>query len=127
MTRLDVIHRALRRLGIISKDESADASDAEDVGEVLDALFDELQNVHEMVFTWDLTTVPLAAFIPLANLLAVEIAVDYDIAPRETKLEAMARMRAYAFPSDFVDNRDLDEDGVISDEEAQSAREAAYY
>lgn len=125
-TRLDVVQQAHRRLGVLSADEEATADQIAFGGEVLDALFAELNSVHSLGFTWDLTAVPDAAFLPLAGCLAVEIAPHYEIAA-EPRSRAIMRLRAYALPDDRTDERDLDESGTVSETEADVFERALYY
>lgn len=124
--RLDVINMALRRIKVLSADEPADADQVRFCGDVLDAMFAEANDVHEMAFTWGLDAVPSAAFLPLSYLLAVEVAPHYNQAA-EPRSRAMGRLRAYAFRNDIEDRRDTDDDGVISEAEADAGKRAAYY
>lgn len=125
-TRLDVVQQAHRRLGVLSADEEASADQIAFAGEVLDALFAEVNAVQGLGFTWDLASVPDAAFLALSGLLATEIAPHYEIAS-EPRSRAMARLRAYALTDDRADWRDLDEDGTVSDAEAAAAERSLYY
>ena len=125
-TRLDVINSALRRIAIISVREEAEADMVLYAGGVLDSLFDELKTVHKMAFTWDLSATPDAVALPLAYLLATEIAPHYE-RPSEPRSRAMARLNAYAFPDDRTDSRDLDEDGTVTVEEAADGKRAEFF
>jgi hypothetical protein len=124
-TRLDVITLALRRLGVVAKDETPDADDEATVGAVLDSLFAEVQAAY--VTTWTSATVPDAAFRPMANYLAVEIAQDYGYPPPERRKTAWARLMAQVRPNTIPDPRDLDDDDTISDEEVDAGDRARYY
>lgn len=124
-TRLDVITAALRRLGVVAKDESPDADDEATVGAVLDSLFAEVQAAYAT--TWTLATVPDAAFRPMVNYLAVEIAQDYGYPPPERRKTAWVRLMAQVRPNTIPDPRDLDDDGTISDEEVDAGERARYF
>lgn len=96
-TRLDVINRAMRRLGVKAEDENLTADQITSVGEVFDALIAELNNEVPLNFTS--ASVPDRVFIPLANLLAVEVAPDYGI-PASSRGAAFARVLAVLRPDD---------------------------
>lgn len=125
-TRLDVIQTALRRIQVLSADEPADADMVAYAGDLLDGLFAEAKEVQGMPFTWALDSTPAAARLPLGYLLAVEVAPHYG-RPAERRSTAMARLRAYAFPDDREDPRDTDEDGTVSDAEAEAYKKTAYF
>lgn len=125
-TRADVIAQALRRLGIISANETADADAENFAGDTLDALFEELQGAQGITITWTLNTTPDNAFLALSNLLAVEIAPHYEIAA-EPRSRALGRFRATQISDDRADRRDLDENGTISTAEIEADARAVYY
>lgn len=125
-TQLDVVAMAHRRLGILATDEVPTADMDDYASDTLEALFEELQVSHGMSFTWTLATVPEAAFLPLSYLLATEIAPHYEV-PSESRAKAMGRLRAYQFPDDREDSRDLDDDGTVTDAEAAAGKRAEYY
>ena len=99
--RLDVINRAMRRIGVKAEDEALTADQIASVGEVYDALIVELGT--EVVLSFSGTTVPGKVFIPLANLLAVEIAPDYGVPPMTTRGAAYGRVLAVLRPDDRSD------------------------
>ena len=125
-TTLDVIAMAHRRLGVLSADDVPSADMDAFATDTLTALFDELATVHRVDVAWDLDTVPQAAFLPLSYLLAAEIAQHYE-RPAEPRLRALNRFLAYAFPDDRPDSRDLDEDGTVTDDEAEAGKRAVYF
>ena len=96
--RLDVINRAMRRIGVKAEDEALTADQIASVGEVYDALIVELGT--EVVLSFSGATVPNKVFIPLANLLAVEIAPDYGVPPMTTRGSAYGRVLAVLRPDD---------------------------
>lgn len=99
-TRLDVINRAMRRLGVKAEDEALTADQILNVGEVLDALVEEL--AEDAGITWTSNTVPDEVFVPLANLLAAHVGPDYGIqtgAIGGLKLRVLAAVR----PDDRTD------------------------
>lgn len=103
-TRLDVINRAFRQIGVKSEDEALTADQIANGGEVLDALFAEVSkralDTHGQGLGFNLSAVPDEAFLPLANLLAVDLAGDYSVAPKMTRGTAMLQFFSVEFPDD---------------------------
>ena len=100
-TRLDVVTRALRRLGVAAHDEAPTADQIESVGSVYDALLAEItETAGESIAN---NSVPEMVFIPLANLLAVEIAPDYGTPLPQSRGSAMLRLLAVMRPDDRTD------------------------
>lgn len=97
-TRLDVINRAMRRIGVKAEDENLTADQITSVGEVFDALIEELNTEVSLTFTSE--SVPDEVFIPLANLLAIEVAPDYGVSPMTTRGTAFGRVLAVLRPDD---------------------------
>lgn len=128
-TRADIIRLAMRRLGVLSADEALTADHESYVGDILDGMFATLKNVQGFTFTWALDATPDEAYLPMGYLLATEPAVyeHFAVTPREPQSRALIRLRAYAFPNDIDDRRDVDDDGVISEAEEAEGKRAAYY
>lgn len=108
-TRKDVIEHAMRRIGVLASDEPAQAEDYRDASSILDALTDELQAIHGIEIDPD--EVSGAARMPLARLLSVELAMSYDVAPRDIREAMIGRLRAIYYP----DDRKAPESSVPSD------------
>lgn len=126
-TRLDVIRHALRRIGVISADETATGDHEEYVGDTLDALFAELQgNSGGMTITWTLDTTPSANLLPLAYLLATEIGPHFG-EPTESRAKAMGRFRASQIADDRDVRADIDDDGTVSAAETNADLRSQYY
>ena len=125
-TRAEVITSALRRIGVVAEDEAASTAMETNAGEVLDTLFAEIEVSKDV--TWDLTTVPDEAFIALSNLLAADVAPLYPPAqapyPRGV---AWMRLMGIIRPDDREDYRDTDDDGTVSDAEADAGERARFY
>lgn len=100
-TRLDVINRAMRRIGVKAEDETLTADQIASVGEAYDALIAELGTELTLSFTG--ASVPEKVFLPLANLLAVEIGPDYGVPPLTTRGTAYGRVLAALRPDDRAD------------------------
>jgi hypothetical protein len=126
-TRLDVIHQALRHLGVLASDTDASADDAAYTGGALDTLFAEIQNTQGITVTWALDATPDTAFLPLSRLLAVEVADHFEVPPKESFARAMGRLRAALIPDDRDDRRDLDDDGTITEAEIAADKRAQFY
>lgn len=126
-TLSEVVAQAHRRLAVLSVDEDPSADMVTYGEEMAQSLLDELIAApHSMPFTWTLAEVPDAVYRPFAWLLAVDIAPNYQVAS-ESRARAMGRVRAYAFPDDRDDRRDIDEDGIITDAEELAGKQAAFY
>jgi len=125
-TSSDVIAVALRRLKVLAADENTVASDEAYCDGILTALFDELPVSEGIVFPWDLATIPQGALIPLGNLLATEVAQTYNMAS-EPRHRAMGRLRGYMIANDIPLRGDLDDDGVVDENEQWISDGAKYY
>lgn len=125
-TSHDVITLAHRQIGVVADDEPMTADQEAYATPLLEALFEEFQMVQGVTFTWGLTAVPRAALIPLATLVAAEIAGHYS-RPAPLISRATGRLRAAYLPDDRPDVRDLDDDGTVSANEADIAKRARYY
>lgn len=96
-TRLDVIARAHRVLGVLAVDEAPTADMVDYAGDTLDTLLEEL-TYSQNVFI-DADDVDDAAFVPLADLLASEISLHYGVnGPLRSR--AITRLRAYMIQDD---------------------------
>lgn len=126
-TRIEVVEAALRRLGVLASDEAITADEIEYSGQTLDALFAELQTSQGLTITWTIETVPDAAFLGLANLLAAEVAPHYARPSPTTRARGWMRLREALLADNRADRRDLDEDGIVTAEEASADARAAYY
>lgn len=104
-TRDEVALRALRLIGVVASDEPATADQSQGALDVLESIWAEVRD--EAQATWDIaTSVPSLAFVPLANLLAAELAGEYaTVAPMtraRAKLRLLAVIRRYE-PADCCD------------------------
>lgn len=126
-TLSEVVAEAHRRINVLSVDEDPSTDMTSYGGAAAASLLTELNAApHSMGFTWDVETVPEAVFRPFAWLLATDLAVHYQV-PSEARSRAMGRVRAYAFPDDREDRRDIDEDGIITEAEADAGLRAGFY
>ena len=126
-TAYEVVALAHRRLGVLSADEALQADQYEFGVSVLEGVIAELEAVQGLALTWDETNVPDGLFLPVAYLVAADLAAHYEIAPRDTRGRLILQIRAYELPDDREDRRDTDEDGAVSDEEVAADGRAAFY
>lgn len=103
MTRNDIITAAMRRLGIVAADETITADQSAYGGDVLEGLIAEIGDEAGAALTWDLDTAPAKSGRLLANLLAVEIAPQYSVAPPEPRGIAWLRLMGSIRPDDRQD------------------------
>lgn len=126
-TLTEVVAEAHRRINVLSVDEEPSADMTTYGSAAAESLLEELKAApHSMPFTWTTSAVPEAVFRPFSWLLATDLAVHYE-RPAESRARAMGRVRAYAFPDDREDRRDTDEDGTISEAEADADLRAQFY
>ena len=113
MTREETALRALRMLGVVAADEQATADQEQSALTVLDGIWHEV--LTEARATWDIATgVPQDAFVPLAQLLAAELAPEYAVAPPMSRPRAKLRLLAVIRPDDRVRHHQHPHDyGVI--------------
>jgi hypothetical protein len=103
-TRRDVIELAYRCLGIKAEDQPLSADEVAFGGSVLDGLWEEVRR-HAPDMLWPLADVPNQYFLPLAYVLAAELAPSFGVASRPRGLE-FARLMAAIRP----DNRPAEPD-----------------
>lgn len=124
-TSVEVATLALRRLGVVGMGEPPQAEELRHAREVLAGLVAEIAAAQGMTVVADLEAVPDARFLPLAYLLACDLAPHYEIAPRDARSVLIGRLRAQLLPDDREDARDLDDDGTVS--AAEEAVGAAFF
>lgn len=118
---------AHRRLGVLSSDEPLTADQFAFGGDVLDGLIAEIEATQDMALTWDGDSVPDTLYLPVAYLLAADLAAHYDVAPRDGRSRLIAQIRAVELPDDREIRADLDDDLTVTDSEAYVDGEAQYY
>ena len=100
-TRLEVITRALRRIRIVAMDEAATTDQENVAGDALDALVLELDRSHDL-HIGNSTQFEDDIFLPLAYLLAAEIAPDFSVQSPEPRSRALMRLRSVLDPNDYI-------------------------
>lgn len=91
-TNHDVITRALRRIGVTAKDETPGADDFTQCADILSGVYAEIASMG--VVLWPDNDIPATVYLPLATLLATEVAQDYAVAPPMSRAGAMQRLLA---------------------------------
>jgi hypothetical protein len=123
-SRLDIIALAHRRLGVLTATEIPTPDQNAYGGDVLDALCADLLAQGIPILA---DAVPDSIALPVAHLLAVELAPHYEVAPRDARPRLMARIRANAFPDDRPDPVPLVDDyGFLGDDEWDVAARARW-
>lgn len=89
-TKTEIATKALQQLGVISGTETPETHDLTYCEDQLDLLVAEVQQSHE-VWLGSLDAVPNEVAIPLARLLAVEVAEFYTL-PAEPRSRAVIRL-----------------------------------
>lgn len=100
MTELDVITHALRLLGVVAADEPPSADQAAFCRSTLNAIVVEFQEFHPL--PWALNGIPERSFLPLALLLAADVAPSYLVAAPISRGMAKLRLSATVNPDDRV-------------------------
>lgn len=108
-TRADVINRAFRMIGVKAEDEALTADQFANGGEVLDALFAEIDTratqIHGTALDFTLATVPDDAFLPLSGALAASVAAEYQVQAPASREASILRLLSVLYP----DNRETAE------------------
>lgn len=130
-TANDICEKALRDLGVLAEGEEMSAAAYQDALAHLNSLFEELTgatNGEAFPFTWALSATPEWAFIPLSQMLSVELAPSYGRpVPRNQWFWGMQRLRRHAFPDDRGARADLDEDGTVTTDEQYWSDRGAFF
>lgn len=126
-TALDVCTYALRRIGVTPVGEEPAGEDMTLAQAALEAFLSEIKDTHGATFTWTSSAVPDASYVPLARVVACDIAPSYPRPMPEPRGRAVLAFRAGIFPNNIDDRRDTNDDGTISTAEANAGLEAQYY
>ena len=96
-TQEEVAQRALRLIGVCAADEPPSGDQMTAALDVLSGLWAEVR--AETDATWDVVTgTPAEAYVPLANLLAAEMAGEYGVVAPMTVARARLRLLAVIRP-----------------------------
>lgn len=97
-TKLEVIRRAFRFLGVVADDEAATAAQFEAGEDLLVSIMAELEMEAPPSFT--IEDVPAESATPLAMVLAADLAPQYSAAPPVSRGAAMVRLLGTIRPDD---------------------------
>ena len=124
-TKREIATRALRRIGVVAHDEAATADQYAVAEDALVSLYAELNASNGFSMTFGPDAVPDDYFLPMAYLLAVEIAPDFTRPAPDRRNTALLRLRG----ADHVYVRDMDfnEDGVTTQDEIDTFDRGAYF
>ena len=100
--KADVIRLAFQRLGIGVSGDAISGGEATIASELLDAIFADIQALATIA--WTLDTVPANCLIPLANILAADLAPSYAVTPPVTRQRAIAQLMSVLRPDDRTDS-----------------------
>lgn len=122
-----VLTRAFRRAGVADAEEDLQGHQYATGLDIMQGIIDELRTLHGASITWTADTVPDGVFLPLAYAVAVEIGPEYGQPPRETRAQALLRLRAALFPDDRQTRADYDDDGTVDEGEAEADARGVYF
>lgn len=125
MTRNEVITLALRRLGILASDRAASADQVDYCNDELTVAIAHLEGPHGLTIGSGDIADNIAS--GMSHLLAANVAPHYGVNPIKSEAAAIGMIRAALLPDDRVDSRDLDDDGSVSEAEADAAKRAEFY
>lgn len=125
-TALDIVTHGLRLIGVTAWGQASAAEDHAFGKDILDAEFERLKTEQGFPWTFTTDTVPDELFVPMAQLVASEVAPSLG-KQGPNRARAVSAMWAYAFPDDRADWRDYDGDGTVSDAEAAAAQRSLYF
>lgn len=125
-TKADIVAKALRIIRVISDDDDPTPDMQAYVGDTLEAVFEELRITHRLFFTWGLDETPTGVFVPMAQLVAADVAAHYNKQP-PSRARAIGRICAFVRSDDRRDPRDTDNDGTVTQAEEEAAGRAEYF
>lgn len=123
---LEVVTQAHRDLEVVAVDEDLTTDMLSYGTTVLQGLLDEAATAQNITLTWGADETPDGVFLSLAFLLATHMAPHY-VVPFAPMSRGWGRFRAAVLSDDRTDDRDLDEDGTISEDEAAAGERARFY
>jgi hypothetical protein len=101
VTKVDVIRRAFRMLGVVADDEAMTATQNAAGEDLLEAIMAEIEAEAPPSFT--IEDVPQESATALARLLAFDLAPEYSAQPPMTRGQAMIRLLGSIRPDDRQD------------------------
>jgi hypothetical protein len=77
-TKREVIHEALRHMGVIDHGDAAPADEYERCSKHYDTILDQLDELHEVAISFTADAVPEWAFTPLALMVAGSVCTGFE-------------------------------------------------
>lgn len=128
MDKREAVARALRRLNVVAYDEAPDAqmyaTGFRELEQAIADLNDPGWGGCALTFTAE-GPVPAQYQRALVDLLAFRLASEFQRPPSMDEITAMMRIRAVNRP--YVRDMDLDEDGIVTDEEIEAIDRSRFY
>lgn len=124
-TAIDIVTLALRNIGVTAVDEEPQAEEYAYALPIYQAEFARLREDQGFDWAWTHDTVPDDLFVPMAMFAASTLTAFGRPLPSQAR--AIGMLRSYSFPDDRPDPADLDDDGIVTDEERAAYGRAVYY
>lgn len=122
-TKSEVVELAHRLIGVAAHDEALTADQSDFGTDLYDGLAAELLALHSVTVP---ATIPSGVMVHMANAVAADLAGHYGV-PGPSRASAIMKVRAYYLPDDRDNSKDLDDDGTVTDAEAETAAYGQYY
>lgn len=90
-TRAELVTRIMRRLGALDIAENQTAQETAAVGEVMDAVYDEMKERGEI--DWDLLSIPTRYQDAFVNVVAAKVAPDFGLDSPDVQARGIDSMR----------------------------------
>lgn len=108
-TKREVIHEALRHMGVLAFDDAAEAEDFERCSKHYDTILGQLDDLHEVAISFTADAVPEWAFTPLAMMVAGSVCTGYDLPQYRGEYQRGLRdFRRYAALEAHVEGRPVE-------------------
>lgn len=103
-TTTDLATRVLKRLGVVDPDENPTATEAADVVEIMQAVYEELKELGHI--DWTLTDIPTRYQQAFVDVIGGEVAANFGVDGDVVQFRAeRGRKRIYALNERKVDPR----------------------
>lgn len=126
-TAIEVIALAGQRLGVVRLSETPPGDMVLFAMPLLQSIVDVLNDTHAAEITWTIDAVPDELFVSMADALAACMAPALGVNAPVPKSRAMMLLRASLHPDDRPLRGDYDDDGTVSEGEAEALAQARYY
>ena len=108
-TKREVIHEALRHMGVIDHGDAAPADEYERCSKHYDTILDQLDELHEVAISFTADAVPEWAFTPLALMVAGSVCTGFELPQYRGEYQRGLRdFRRYAALEAHVEGRSVE-------------------